>query len=122
VRPAAEVWLLYGDGSAGLSLAEADSFARHGLPVVAVIGNDAGWTQIAREQVDILGDDVGTTLAATDYHRAAAGLGARGFLVDDAASLETTLAEARAAAAAGHPAYVNVRLGRTDFRKGSLSM
>jgi acetolactate synthase-1/2/3 large subunit len=122
VRPEAEVWLLYGDGSAGLSLAEADTFARHGLSVVAVIGNDAGWTQIAREQVDILGDDVGTTLAATDYHLAAAGLGARGFLVEDAASLEATLAEARAAAAPGRPAYVNVRLGRTDFRKGSLSM
>jgi len=122
VLPDAEVWVLYGDGSVGLSLAEADTFARHGLPIVAVIGNDAAWTQIAREQVEVLGDDVGTKLAATDYHLAAAGLGARGFRVEDAASLETTLAEARAAAGAGHPAYVNVRLGRTDFRKGSVSM
>ena len=60
LRPEAEVWLLYGDGSVGFSLAEADTFARHGVPVVAVVGNDAGWTQIAREQVEVLGDDVGT--------------------------------------------------------------
>ena len=31
-----------------------DTFARHGLGVVAVIGNDAGWTQIARDQVTYL--------------------------------------------------------------------
>ena len=31
---------------AGFSLVEFDTFARHGLPVIAVIGNDAGWTQI----------------------------------------------------------------------------
>ena len=49
VRPGADVWIVYGDGSAGYSLAEADTFAGHGLGVVALIGNDAGWTQIARE-------------------------------------------------------------------------
>jgi short subunit dehydrogenase-like uncharacterized protein len=43
-----------------------------------VIGNDAGWTQIARDQVEILKDDVGTVLAPADYERAAEGLGARG--------------------------------------------
>ena len=42
------------------------------------IGNDAGWTQIARDQVEILKDDVGTVLETTDYERAAEGLGARG--------------------------------------------
>jgi acetolactate synthase-1/2/3 large subunit len=122
VGPGAEVWLLYGDGSLGLSLAEADTFVRHGLGVVAVVGNDACWTQIAREQVEVLGDDVGTRLAPTDYHRAAEGLGARGFRVDDLPALEPTLRQAQAAAATGRPAYVNVLLGRTDFRKGSISM
>ena len=33
------------------------------VPVIAVVGNDAGWTQIAREQVKMLKDDVGTVLA-----------------------------------------------------------
>jgi acetolactate synthase-like protein len=110
------------DGSVGYSLAEADTFARHGLGVVAVIGNDAGWTQIARDQVEILKDDVGTVLGATDYERAAEGLGARGLRVHETARLGIVLAQARGAAAEGRPVYVNARLGRTDFRKGSLSI
>jgi acetolactate synthase-1/2/3 large subunit len=122
VRPGADVWIVYGDGSVGYSLAEADTFARHGLGVVAVVGNDAGWTQIARDQVDILKDDVGTVLAATDYDRAAEGLGARGLRVDDDAGLEPVLGEALRIAREGRPVYVNARLGRTDFRKGSLSI
>jgi acetolactate synthase-like protein len=122
VRPSAEVWILYGDGSVGYSLAEADTFARHGLGIVAVIGNDAGWTQIARGQVETLKDDVGTVLAATDYERAAEGLGALGRRVDETASLGAVLSEARGAAAGGRPVYVNTRLGRADFRKGSLSI
>jgi acetolactate synthase-1/2/3 large subunit len=122
VRPDAEAWIVYGDGSAGYTLAEADTFARHGLGIIALIGNDAGWTQIARDQVEILKDDVGTVLAATDYERAAEGLGARGLRLDEPARAEAILAEARRVAAAGRPVYVNVLLGSTDFRKGSISI
>ncbi|HEY6546992.1 MAG TPA: thiamine pyrophosphate-binding protein [Vicinamibacteria bacterium] len=122
LRPQAEVWLLYGDGSVGFSLAEADTFARHGVGVLAVVGNDARWSQIAREQVEVLGDDVGTRLRPTDYHRAADGLGAVGLKVDTDSALEPTLREAQTVAGTGRPVYVNVRLGRTDFRKGSVSM
>lgn len=43
--------IIYGDGSAGYSLMEFDTFVRHKLPVVGIVGNDACWTQIAREQV-----------------------------------------------------------------------
>jgi acetolactate synthase-like protein len=121
-RPSADVWIVYGDGSVGYSLAEADTFARHGLGVVALVGNDSGWTQIAREQVEVLKDDVGTVLAPTDYERAAEGLGARGLALDDPARADEVLREAVAVARSGRPAYVNARIGRTDFRKGSLSM
>jgi len=122
VHPQADVWIVYGDGSVGFSLAEADSFARHGLGVVALVGNDACWTQIAREQVEVLKDDVGTVLAPAAYERAAAGLGARGFRLDQPAAAEGVLREALAVARSGRPAYVNARIGRSDFRKGSLSM
>ncbi len=122
VRPEAEVFLLYGDGSLGYSLAEADTFARHGLGVIAVIGNDAGWTQIAREQVAVLEDAVGTVLAPTDYERAAEGLGACGLRLRAGDDLDRVLAEARAIAASGRPVYVNAHLGRTEFRKGSISI
>ena len=122
VRPQAEVWVLYGDGSVGFSLAEADTFARHGLSVIAFVGNDASWTQIAREQVEVLGDDVGTVLRPTSYDRAAAGLGAVGLQVETAEALAAVLGQAKAAARAGRPVYVNALLGRTDFRKGAISI
>lgn len=35
------------------------------IPVMALIGNDAGWTQISREQVSRLGSDVACSLAYT---------------------------------------------------------
>jgi acetolactate synthase-1/2/3 large subunit len=122
VRPTADVWIVYGDGSVGYSLVEADTFARHGLGVIAVVGNDAGWTQIARDQVEILKDDVGTVLASTDYERAAEGLGARGLRLAEDADPGPVLEEARRIARDGRPVYVNAPLGRTDFRKGSLSI
>jgi acetolactate synthase-1/2/3 large subunit len=122
VRPEAEVFVLFGDGSFGYSLAELDTFARHGLPVVAIVGNDASWAQIARDQVEILKDDVGTGLAPTDYERAAAGLGAEGLRIERDADIAGVLSEARAAARRGRPVVVNARLRRSAFRKGSLSM
>ena len=121
-RPDAETWILFGDGALGWSLAEFDTFVRHQVPVIAVVGNDAGWTQIAREQVKMLGDDVGVTLARTAYHEAAAAFGAEGILVRSGAEIADGLARARAAARAGRPALVNVWLDRSDFRDGSISM
>lgn len=41
VRPDAEIWLFYGDGSCGYSLAEFDTYVRSGYAPIAVIGNDA---------------------------------------------------------------------------------
>lgn len=122
VRPKSEIWLLYGDGSCGYSLAEFDTYARHGIPVIAVVGNDGGWTQIAREQVEILGTSLGTDLARTAYEKVAEGYGGVGLRIDRADQVETTLAEAKSIARAGQPVLVNVMLDKTDFRKGSMSM
>jgi thiamine pyrophosphate-dependent acetolactate synthase large subunit-like protein len=121
-RPGAEVWIIYGDGSVAYSLAEFDTFVRHGIAVIALVGNDASWGQIAREQVPMLGDDVGTTLRSTEYHLVARGYGGEGLLLDDPLQIEQTLLEARRIAAAGRPVLVNVLLSKSDFRKGSLSM
>jgi acetolactate synthase-1/2/3 large subunit len=121
-RPDAEVWLLYGDGACGYGLAELDTFVRHGIPVIAVVGNDAGWTQIAREQVKLLGDDVGTGLARTAYHEVARGFGAEGILVKRMVDVDDALGRARAFAKAGKPVLINAWLDRTDFREGSISM
>ncbi|MFT3927909.1 MAG: thiamine pyrophosphate-binding protein [Myxococcales bacterium] len=121
-RPSSEVWIVYGDGSAAYTLMEFDTFARHGIPVIAVVGNDAGWTQIARDQVTLLGDDVGTTLARTDYHKVAEGFGGKGFVVKAPGELADVLRAAKAEARAGHPVLVNLHLGKSEFRKGSISM
>ena len=121
-RPGHEIWMILGDGACGWSLAEFDSFVRHRIPVIALVGNDAGWTQIAREQVKMLGDDVGTVLARTDYHAVASGFGAQGLVVRNDDEVGPALARARALAREGHAVLVNAWLDKTAFREGSLSM
>lgn len=122
LRPGAEVWLLYGDGSVGYSLMEFDTFVRHKIPVIAVVGTDAVWAQIAREQTEVLGDDVGTQLGRTNYQAAVEGLGGVGLLVTTAAELKPCLRQAQELARQGQPVLVNVLIGQTDFRKGSISI
>lgn len=122
LRPGAEVWLLWGDGASGYGLAEMDTFARHGIPVIAVVGNDACWSQIAREQVKMLGDDVGTVLARAAYHEVARGFGAEGIEIRTDAEVAAGLAQARQFAARGRPVLVNVWLEKSEFREGSISM
>ena len=121
-RPEDEVWLMWGDGAAGYGIVELDTFVRHGLPVICVVGNDGAWTQIARGQAPMLGDDVGTQLGRTAFHETAESLGARGLLLDDASKTESTLREAREIARGGRPVLVNAMIGVSEFRKGSLSM
>ncbi|GMU65937.1 MAG: acetolactate synthase I/II/III large subunit [Acidobacteriota bacterium] len=121
-RRGSEVWILYGDGSLGYSLSEFDSYARHGIPVIALVGNDASWAQIARDQVPALGDDVGTRLAPTDYHLAAEGLGARGLKIERAEEIRPVFERARESAAGGWPVLINAMLAPSDFRKGSISL
>jgi acetolactate synthase-1/2/3 large subunit len=121
-RPNSEVWIIYGDGACGYGLVEFDTFVRHRIPVIAVVGNDAGWTQIAREQVKMLKDDVSTVLARSDYHKVAEGFGAAGILVTRNDEVAAALEHARAVARSGKPVLVNVWLDKTDFREGSISM
>ena len=122
VRPGREVWLVWGDGSSAYTLAEFDTFVRHGVAPIALIGNDASWMQIAREQVEVLGTSLGTDLRRSDYHKVAEGYGGVGLLLDNPNRIDATLAEAKAIAKGGRPVCINVHLRRTDFRKGSISM
>jgi thiamine pyrophosphate-dependent acetolactate synthase large subunit-like protein len=121
-RPGAETWILYGDGSVAFSLAEFDTFTRHGVPVIALVGNDRSWGQIARDQVPALGDAVGTELAATAYERAAEGLGGRGLRIERPEEIAPAFAQARQWAGAGHAVLINAMLTRSEFRKGSISL
>jgi len=120
-RPAARVILMYGDGSFGLHGLEFEALARQGIKVVAVIGNDAGWTQILRGQRDMFGDarTPATRLAYTRYDLVAEAVGARGFYAETPAQVRDALAEAFACP---EPAVVNVKIGHSDFRKGAISV
>lgn len=120
--PQAETWLFYGDGASAYTLAEFDTLARHGLPVIAVIGNDGAWAQIARDQIVLLGDDVGTTLERTAYHLVGKGYGAKGLLLKRPQDATKVLAEAKQLASEGHPVIINAWIGKTSFREGSLSI
>mmetsp|Transcript_683 Transcript_683/g.1504 ORF Transcript_683/g.1504 Transcript_683/m.1504 type:complete len:697 (+) Transcript_683:22-2112(+) len=126
-RPDKEVWLLWGDGSCGYSVAEFDSFTRHNAPVIAVVGNDACWSQIERDQVPMFGSSVACPLAYTSYDKVAEGFGGKGFCVGadgqyDAHQVEEVLRQAQSCAKQGAAVLVNVHIGKTDFREGSISV
>ena len=122
VRPDAEIWLLYGDGSSAYSLAEFDPYVRLGYAPIAVIGTDASWQQIARDQIVILGDDVGTVLRHTDYHQVAKGYGGEGILLTDPRKIGQAINKAKKLSAAGKPVCINLHLAKSDFREGSISI
>lgn len=121
-RPESEVWLLWGDGSSAYSLAEFDTYIRHGLAPIAVVGTDAAWAQIARDQTTILGDDVGTTLLRTDYHKVAQGYGGEGILVTDQRDVDAAIKKAQKLSREGKPVLINLHLAASDFREGSISV
>ncbi|QED29867.1 thiamine pyrophosphate-binding protein [Microvenator marinus] len=121
-KPGKECWIIWGDGSSAYSLSEFDTFARHGLAPIAVVGNDASWAQIARDQVEILGTPLGTVLERTEYHKVAEGYGGVGLLLTKPQDIDKTIAKAKKLAAQGKPVLINVHIGGSDFRKGSISI
>jgi thiamine pyrophosphate-dependent acetolactate synthase large subunit-like protein len=122
VFPEKDVYIIYGDGSAGYSLMEYDTFVRHNLPVISIIGNDACWMQIARDQVDFLKSDCAVTLEHSDYEMIGKAFGAEGIRVETIDSFVTAAKEAKAQSRSGKPYIINSVIGKTEFRKGSISM
>ena len=52
----------------------------------------------------------------------AKGDGGKGFVLDSEKEIERVFGKARQAAQAGHPVLINAFIGKTGFRKGSISM
>ncbi|XP_041467201.1 2-hydroxyacyl-CoA lyase 2-like [Lytechinus variegatus] len=123
-NPDANIWIVYGDGSLGYSLIEFDTYSRHNTPVIAVIGNDACWTQICREQVPILGSRVSCDLAFCDYDKAVEGIGGVGIKLTNESKdeIHQKLIEAQEISKKGKPVLINCLIGKTDFRNGSISV
>lgn len=107
-RPEEPVFLFAGDGAFGLSAMELDTAARHGLPIVVVVSNNAGWGDVRHEfegQRGYEGPRVAAELGFTRYDRLAESLGAHGEHVTRLDELRPAL---RRACDSGRPAVVNV--------------
>jgi acetolactate synthase-1/2/3 large subunit len=105
-RPSAQVVLLLGDGAAGFSLMDADTLVRHGLPVVMICGNNAGWGLERHPMRALYGYDVAADLQpGCRYDEVVRALGGAGELVTTAADIGPAL---RRAFASGVPYLVNV--------------
>jgi acetolactate synthase-1/2/3 large subunit len=105
-RPSAQVVLLLGDGAAGFSLMDADTLVRHGLPVVMVCGNNAGWGLERHPMRSLYGYDVAADLQpGCRYDEVVRALGGAGELVTAPADIGPAL---RRAFDSGVPYLVNV--------------
>lgn len=125
LNPDKKVVVIAGDGAFGYAIPELDTLVRHKVSVFWVIGNDACWTQIAREQVPMLGSPVGCQLGYTDYHKVAEGFGAKAFLVSEPSDLvseNSALIQAKKQVDDDNIVVVNGLIGNTSFRDGSISV
>jgi acetolactate synthase-1/2/3 large subunit len=120
-KPKNPVVIVYGDGSFGLHGLEFEAMVRQKINVVGVIGNDAGWTQIRRGQVQLYGEEraVATALSSTRYEQVVEALGGHGEYVERPEQIRPAMERALGA---GKPALVNVRIGGSDFRKDAISI
>eukprot|EP01083_Nonionella_stella_P211224 763952_1 len=116
LKPNSTVIILYGDGAFGWSIAEFDTFARHKLNVIAIIGNDACWTQIARGQISDFNDDTATMLNYTKYDEVVKPFGCKGFTVKTVNELKHALNMALKYSKQGYPVVVNALISTSNFR------
>jgi acetolactate synthase-1/2/3 large subunit len=105
-HPDRQVCLLLGDGAFGFSGLEFDTFVRHGIPVVGVMGNNGIWALEKHPMEFLYGYSVAADLQpGLRYDEVVRALGGHGELVDKPDKLRPALERAFAS---GKPALVNV--------------
>jgi len=111
VYPNAPVITVLGDGTFGFHAAEFDTAVRHGIPFVAVVGNDAAWNAEYQIQLRSYGEDrlIGCELLPTRYDEVARAFGAHGENVTRPSELKPALDRAMVS---GLPACINVAIQR----------
>jgi acetolactate synthase-1/2/3 large subunit len=110
-----------GDGTFGFHALELDTALRAGLPIVAVVGNDARWNAEHQLQLQHYGASrtVGCELIPSRYDLVASALGGHGEHVERPEDLGPALERALAS---GLPACVNVMIDGVPaptYRAGS---
>lgn len=105
-HPGRQVCLLMGDGAFGFGGMEFDTFVRHGIPVVAVMGNNGIWALEKHPMEFLYGYSVAAELQPEcRYDEVVEALGGHGELVRTPDGLRPALERAFAS---GKPALVNV--------------
>ncbi len=105
-HPERQVCLLLGDGAFGFAGIEFDTMARHGLPVVGVMGNNGIWALEHHPMKFLYGYSVAAELRPeTRYDEMVEALGCDGVLVREPGELRPALERAFES---GRPTLVNV--------------
>jgi acetolactate synthase I/II/III large subunit len=105
-HPERQVCLLLGDGAFGFAGMEFDTLARHGLPVVGVMGNNGIWALEHHPMKFLYGYSVAAELRPeTPYEKVVEALGCEGIVVDAPGQLRGALERAFES---GRPTLVNV--------------
>ncbi|MFN0169869.1 MAG: thiamine pyrophosphate-binding protein [Bryobacteraceae bacterium] len=104
--PDKPVVMITGDGSLGFYLAELDTLVRHNLPVVLIVGNDAGWG-VERELQGGGANTVVCELRRTRYDLVMRGLGGGGETID---TLDQVGPAVERAFSSGMPYLLNVNV------------
>lgn len=107
--PNSRVFMLTGDGAFGFNGMEFDTAVRHGLNIVAIVGNDSAWGIDRQIQLGLYGRAVATDLRQSRYEQIVQGLGGYGEFVERPEDLKPALERALAA---GKPALLNVVVER----------
>lgn len=107
--PDSRVFMLTGDGAFCFNGMEFDTAVRHGLNIVAILGNDSAWGIDRQIQLGLYGRAVATDLRQTRYDQVVQGLGGYGEFVERPEDLRPALDRA---IACGKPALLNVAVER----------
>ncbi|MDQ6666077.1 MAG: thiamine pyrophosphate-dependent enzyme, partial [Acidobacteriota bacterium] len=117
-HPGKPVAVITGDGSLGFYIAEMDTAVRHKLPIVIIVGNDAGWG-LERELQGVT-DTVACELRATRYDEVMKGFGGGGETIDN---LDQVRPAVERAFSSGVPYCLNVNVKgmRSPFTDWQIS-
>jgi len=106
-RPGKPVAAIMGDGAAGFHIAEFDTMARHDLPILTVIFNNAAWGMSQHGQELVYGKQhlAAVKLAHSAYHQVAEAFGCQGKLVTRHSDIGPAVQEAQRS---GRPTCLNI--------------
>ncbi|MEH6757430.1 MAG: thiamine pyrophosphate-binding protein [Parasphingorhabdus sp.] len=132
-RPETPVFLIAGDGAIGFHLQEFDTMARHNLPIITIIMNNACWAMSKNGQDLVFGKEhrVAVDLCDRAYEDVARALGCDGERVERIEDIGPAIARA---CASGRPTCINIAtdadvvhpitfgMAGTDPTKGKIAM